>query len=218
MCFRTTLEWENDDRIIIFGKLSLSKNIYFNISSALFLCYSTEHCRNRDQHVSGPYLHNALEVPHIGLLSLQYLQRHPLQTSEFGQRCCGASEGTGSRQQGERGEVQADVGAIALWSRICRHGSMGERWGGRGRVSILQRGGWGRGAETGSAVTVGAHRVNGGAAPTGCAPRGGHTAHDPTQRGHRGRALGSCSREKQKHFSVKILVIEHFQLLNEKKS
>lgn len=59
--------------------------------------------------VSDPYLHNALEVPHVGLLGLHYLQRHPLQASEFVQWCCGGGEGTGSRQQGERGEVQADV-------------------------------------------------------------------------------------------------------------
>lgn len=166
-----------------------------------------ETCRNRDQLVSGPYLHNALEVPHVGLLCLHYLQRHPLQTSEFGQRCCGGREGAGSRQQGDRGEVQADVGAIALWPGVCRNGSVGERWGGRGRVSILQWGGWGRGAETGATVTVGAHRVNGGAAPTGRTPWGGHTAHNPTQWWHRGGALGSCSREKQKQFSVKTLMI-----------
>lgn len=58
-------------------------------------------------------------------------------------------------------------------------------------MAILQGGGGGGGAETRSPVAVRANRVDGGAAPTRGATRGGHPAHDPTQRGDRGRPLSS---------------------------
>lgn len=58
-------------------------------------------------------------------------------------------------------------------------------------MAILQGGRGGGGAETRSPVAVRANSVDGGAAPTRGATRGGHPAHDPTQRGDRGRPLSS---------------------------
>lgn len=118
----------------MFGKLSKLNEIkkYYCITILILSQhYSNEeikyYCILQILHMSIPYLHNALEVPHVGLFGLQYLQRHPLQAGEFGQCCCGGGEGTGSRQQGERGEVQADVGAITLWPGVGWDGSIGER-------------------------------------------------------------------------------------------